>query len=43
MYSESNMDFYTKAGYKLHYKIVKDTGKMPLAALADKTKMHNSN
>lgn len=33
MYSESNNDFYTKKGYKLHYKIVKDTGKMPLVLI----------
>ena len=30
MYSENNNDFYTKNGYKMHYKIVKDIGKMPL-------------
>lgn len=33
MYSESNNDFYTKTGYKLHYKIVKDIGKMPLVLI----------
>ena len=33
MYDESDMDFYTKAGYKLHYKIVKDIGKMPLVLI----------
>ena len=30
MYSESNNDFYTKNGYKMHYKIVKDIGKILL-------------
>ena len=33
MYSESNNDFYTKTGYKLHYKIVQDIGKLPLVLI----------
>ncbi len=33
MYSESSNDFYTKMGAKLHYKIIRDAGKVPLVLI----------
>lgn len=33
MYSESSSDFYTRAGYKLHYKIIINKDKIPLVLI----------
>lgn len=33
MYSEVSNDFYTKTGAKIHYKVVKDTGRIPLVLI----------
>ncbi len=38
MYSEESKDFYTKAGNKLYYRIVRGAGDEPLVLIHGKTR-----